>query len=98
MPVKASFRQACLLHNCTNATAVRTVLSEGTSGHAENLLPVLRFVFRWVSHNIRVRSYSYYVKRQETCLGGWMRWLRISCPELPPKVARGRCLCSRAPC
>src|SRR3984893_2072231 len=62
MPVEAPFRQAYLLHYRADAAAVTAVLAERASGHGNNLLVVLRFVFRRVPHVIRVRSYSYFVK------------------------------------
>jgi hypothetical protein len=38
------------------------VLAEGASRHGKNFFVVLRFVFRRVSHGLRVRMYSKSVK------------------------------------
>src|SRR5262245_58056197 len=77
MSVEASFRQACLLHHRPDPAAISAALTERTSSHGENLLAVLRFMFRRVSHDVRVRSYSNGVKRQKIRLGVWMPRLRI---------------------
>src|SRR6266705_639668 len=58
MPVKAPFFEAYLLHHRPDAARVTTALAERASGHGKNLLVVLRFVFRRVSHDARVRQYS----------------------------------------
>ena len=58
MPVKAPFFQAHPLHHRPDAAAVPAALTERASGHAKNLLVVLRFVFPRVSHRLRVRPYA----------------------------------------
>src|SRR6516162_8925199 len=87
MPVEATFCQAHLLHHRADAACVPTLLPDRASSHGKNLFVVPRFVFHRVSHDLRVRSYSNGVKRQKIRLGVWMPRLRISCAELPPKVA-----------
>src|SRR5438477_631747 len=58
MPVKAPFFEAYLLHHRPDAARVTTALAKRASGHGKNLLVVVRFVFRRVSHDLRVRQYS----------------------------------------
>src|SRR5437868_10054432 len=65
MPVEAPFLQAYLPHHCPDAAAVPAALAEGASSHGKNPLVVLRFMFRRVSHDVRVRSYSYRVKYEK---------------------------------
>jgi transglutaminase-like putative cysteine protease len=62
MSVEAPFFQAYLLHHRPDAAAVPAALAERASGHGKNFFVVLRFVFRRVSHRVRVRSYSNPVK------------------------------------
>src|SRR5215467_4625239 len=58
MPVEAPFRQSGLLHHCPDAAAVPAVLAQRARRHDKNVLVVPRFVFRRISHRLRVRSYS----------------------------------------
>ena len=58
MPIEAPFRQAHLFHHRSDAAAVPAMLAERASGHGKNVLVVLRFVLRRVSHDLRVRTYS----------------------------------------
>jgi hypothetical protein len=54
----APFRQACLLHHCSDAATVGAAFAKRASGHRKNLLAVLRFVFQGVPHDKRVRQAS----------------------------------------